>query len=60
MSVQAAVLGAYHITSPNSFYSGSDKWEISPSTGAGTPSQALAENIRTNSAGDVVEPPSLR
>jgi len=54
MSVQAAVLGAYHITSPNSFYSGSDKWEISPSTGAGTPSQALAENIRTNSAGDVV------
>jgi hypothetical protein len=47
-------LGAYHITAPNSFYSESDKWEISPSTGAGTPSQALAENIRTNSAGDVV------
>jgi uncharacterized membrane protein (UPF0182 family) len=54
MSVQAAVLGAYHITSPNSFYSGSDKWEISPSTGAGTPSTALAENIKTNSAGEVV------
>lgn len=54
LSVQAATLGAYHITSPNSFYSASDKWEISPSTGAGTPSQALAENIRTNSAGDVV------
>jgi uncharacterized membrane protein (UPF0182 family) len=54
LSVQAAILGAYHITAPNSFYSASDKWEISPSTGAGTPSQALAENIRTNSAGDVV------
>ena len=54
LSVQAATYGAYHITAPNSFYSASDKWEISPSTGAGTPSQALAQNVRTNSAGNVV------
>ena len=54
LSVQAATYGAYHITSPNSFYSASDKWEISPSTGAGTPSQALAENVRTDNAGNVV------
>ncbi len=54
LSVQAATYGAYHITSSNSFYSASDKWEISPSTGAGTPSQALAENVRTDNAGNVV------
>jgi uncharacterized membrane protein (UPF0182 family) len=53
-SVQAATLGAYHITSPGSFYSASDKWEISPTTGAGTPSQALAENVTTDNAGNVV------
>jgi uncharacterized membrane protein (UPF0182 family) len=54
LSVQAATYGAYHITSSNSFYSASDKWEISPSTGAGTPSQALAENVRTDDAGNIV------
>ncbi len=54
LSVQAATLGAYHITSPTSFYSASDKWEISPSTGAGPPSQALAQSVRTDNAGNVV------
>jgi uncharacterized membrane protein (UPF0182 family) len=54
LSVQAATLGAYHITSPASFYSASDKWEISPSTGAGPPSQALAQSVHTDNAGNVV------
>ena len=53
-SVQAAMLGAYHITSASSFYSASDKWEISPTTGAGTPDQTLAQSVETNAAGDII------
>jgi uncharacterized membrane protein (UPF0182 family) len=52
-SVQAATLGRYHITSATAFYTASDKWEISPSTGAGTPSQSLAQTQVTDSAGVV-------
>ena len=41
LSTQAAILGSYHITNASAFYDGSDRWDISPTTGAGTPSQAL-------------------
>ena len=41
-SVQAATFGRYHITSASAFYSASDRWEISPTTGAGSPSATLA------------------
>ena len=53
-SVQAATLGRYHITSASAFYTASDRWQISPSTGAGTPSQSLAQTQVTNNAGNVV------
>jgi uncharacterized membrane protein (UPF0182 family) len=53
-SVQAAVLGHYHIKTASAFYTASDKWEISPTTGAGTPSTALAQSIVTDAAGNVV------
>jgi uncharacterized membrane protein (UPF0182 family) len=53
-TVQAATLGRYHITSPSSFYSASDQWQISPTTGAGTPDQTLAQSVQTNAAGNVV------
>jgi uncharacterized membrane protein (UPF0182 family) len=53
-SVQAAALGRYHITSASAFYSASDRWEISPTTGAGSPSQALARTSTLNKAGDVI------
>ncbi len=46
-SVQAAMLGHYHITGASAFYTASDKWEISPTTGAGTPSQALSQTAIT-------------
>ncbi|MDE3082917.1 MAG: UPF0182 family protein [Acidobacteriota bacterium] len=52
--VQAAELGRYHITSANAFYTASDRWEVSPTTGAGTPSQSLAQTAVTNSAGNVI------
>ena len=53
-SVQAATLGRYHITSATAFYTASDRWEISPSTGAGTPNQSLAQTEVTDAAGNVI------
>jgi len=53
-SVQAATLGHYHITNASAFYTASDKWEISPTTGAGTPSATLSRTEVTNAAGNVV------
>ena len=53
-SVQAATFGRYHITSATAFYSASDRWQISPTTGAGSPSQALARTSTLNRAGDVI------
>ena len=34
LSVQAATLGRYHITNASAFYNASDRWEVSPTTGA--------------------------
>ncbi len=53
-SVQAGELGHYHITNANAFYTASDRWEVSPTTGAGTPSQPLGQTAVTNAAGNVV------
>jgi len=53
-SVQAATLGRYHITSPSAFYSASDRWEVSPTTGAGSVSQALQSTTVTDAAGNVI------
>jgi uncharacterized membrane protein (UPF0182 family) len=53
-SVQAATLGRYHITSASAFYSASDRWEVSPTTGAGSPSEALARTANVNAAGEIV------
>ena len=53
-SVQAATLGRYHIKSASAFYTASDRWEVSPSAGAGTPSQSLAQTAVTDAAGSVV------
>jgi hypothetical protein len=53
-SVQAATFGRYHITNASAFYSASDRWQISPTTGAGAPSQALARTATLNRAGEVI------
>jgi len=53
-SVQASTLGRYHITNANAFYTASDRWEVSPTTGAGTPNQSLAQTQVTNSAGNII------
>ncbi len=54
-SVQAALFGRYHITSPAQFYSAGDAWIVSPTTGVGSPSQAqLQVTYVVNSQGQVV------
>jgi uncharacterized protein len=53
-SVQAATLGRYHITSASAFYSASDRWEVSPTTGAGAPSQSLQQTTVTDVNGNTV------
>ena len=53
-AVQAATLGRYHITSASAFYNASDRWEVSPTTGAGAPSQSLQETTVTDVNGNIV------
>ena len=47
-SVQAALYGRYHILSPNDFYNANGAWTLSPTAGAGSPSQALSVTLTTN------------
>ena len=53
-SVQAATLAKYHISTASAFFAASDRWEISPSTGSGSPEQSLALTTVTNNAGNVI------
>jgi uncharacterized membrane protein (UPF0182 family) len=53
-SVQAATLGRYHISSASAFYNASDRWEVSPTTGAGTPDQTLKATTVTDVNGNTV------
>jgi hypothetical protein len=53
-SVQAATLAKYHISTASAFFAASDRWEVSPTTGSGTPEQSLALTTVTNDAGNVV------
>jgi len=53
-SVQAATLGSYHIKAAAAFYDGSDQWEVSPTTGAGTPDQTIQQSVTTNANGQVL------
>jgi hypothetical protein len=47
-SIQAALYGRYHISSPNNFYNADGAWTLSPTAGAGSPSQALSVTLTTN------------
>jgi len=50
-AIQAAVYGRYHITTPSNFYTAGDAWNLSPTTGVGSPSNALAVTYTTNPQG---------
>ena len=53
-SVQAAILGRYHITSATAFYDAADRWEVSPLAGAGPATQALAATVVTDVNGNQI------
>jgi uncharacterized membrane protein (UPF0182 family) len=53
-SIQAATVGRYHITNPASFYTASDRWEISPTSGASEPASQLQQTPVTNQAGQEI------
>jgi len=53
-SVQAALYGRYHISSPNDFYNANGAWTLSPTAGAGPPSQALSVTITTNAQNQAI------
>jgi uncharacterized membrane protein (UPF0182 family) len=56
-SVQAAIYGRYHITNPSAFFSAGDAWTLSPTAGAGSPSQALAVTQYVNPQGQTITGP---
>jgi uncharacterized membrane protein (UPF0182 family) len=52
-SAQAAIYGRYHISSPSNFYTAGNAWSLSPTAGAGSPTNALAVTVTTNAQGAV-------
>ena len=53
-SIQSAIFGRYHLTSPAAFYAASDSWQLSPTAGAGPEAQALTAQDTYNSQGQLV------
>ncbi len=41
LMLQATMYGRYHLTNPSSFYIANNAWELAPTSGTGSPSQAL-------------------
>ncbi|MGH9044799.1 MAG: UPF0182 family protein [Acidimicrobiales bacterium] len=48
-AVQTALYGRYHLSAPQAFYNASGAWSLSPTAGAGSPTQSLAVTLTTNS-----------
>jgi len=53
-SIQSAIYGRYHLTSPQQFYAASNAWQLSPTAGAGPQSQALLAENTYNNQGQLV------
>ena len=52
-AVQAATLASYHISNASAFYNASDRWEVSPTTGA-VPGASFQTTQSTDASGAVV------
>ncbi|MHB8264230.1 MAG: UPF0182 family membrane protein [Acidimicrobiales bacterium] len=53
-TIQAAMVGRYHLTNPSAFYNASNAWSVSQSPGSGPPSAALGTTFAKNSLGQEV------
>lgn len=52
-SIQAAIYGRYHITTPSDFYTAGNSWTLSPTIGAGSPQTRLQVTLTTNAQGQI-------
>ena len=59
-SIQAAIYGRYHITNPSAFYNNGDGWSISPTDGAGPPSNTIQQAKQFDSQGFLVSEQAAR
>jgi len=59
-SIQSAIYGRYHLTNPAQFYAESNAWQLSPTAGAGTGSQALQVEVTVNQEGQVISQSTAR
>ena len=59
-SIQSAIYGRYHLTSPSQFYAESSAWQLSPTAGAGTQSQALQVQVTLNQENQVIAQSAAR
>ncbi|MGH8979574.1 MAG: UPF0182 family protein, partial [Acidimicrobiales bacterium] len=53
-SIQSALYGRYRLSSPQTFYNANGAWTLSPTAGAGSPSQALSVTLTTNPQGQAI------
>jgi uncharacterized protein len=53
-SIQAAIYGRYHITKPSAFYNNGDGWSLSPTDGAGSPSNTIQLSTEVARNGAVI------
>jgi uncharacterized protein len=53
-SIQSAIYGRYHIKTPSSFYSNGDGWSLSPTDGAGSPSDTIQLSQQVAKNGSVI------
>jgi hypothetical protein len=59
-SIQSAIFGRYHLTSPSQFYSASAAWQLSPTAGAGPQSQSLQVQENFNQQGQLISTSTSR
>jgi hypothetical protein len=59
-SVQSAIYGRYHLTSPSEFYAASSAWQLSPTAGAGPSAQSLQVQENFNQQGQLVSTSTSR
>ena len=53
-SIQAAIYGRYRLTSPPQFYSNNAAWNLSPTDGAGSPSNTIQVSQQITKNGEVI------
>jgi uncharacterized membrane protein (UPF0182 family) len=59
-SIQSAIYGRYHLTSPSEFYAASSAWQLSPTAGAGPSAQSLQVQENFNQQGQLISTSTSR